>query len=122
MAAEKEQTQSPSEKIALYDKLIATNSQVERKGANMPYTSINGNMFSFLSKDGSLGLRLSKEDRDAFIKKYHATLFEQHGIVLKEYVEVPEEVFNNTKALKKYFDLSYKYVQSLKPKQTKKGK
>ena len=120
MAAKKEQAPVPSEKIALYDKLIATNSEIERKGASMLYTSINGNMFSFLSKDGSLGLRLSKEDRDAFIRKYNAALFEQHGIVLKEYVEVPEELFNNTKALKKYFDLSYKFVQSLKPKPTKK--
>jgi hypothetical protein len=36
----------PPEKIALYDKVVATISHVERKGAANPYTSVNGNMFS----------------------------------------------------------------------------
>ena len=41
-----------------YEKLIATNPNVERKGATMPYTSLNGHMFSFLTKTGTLALRL----------------------------------------------------------------
>ncbi|MFT5265293.1 MAG: hypothetical protein ACI8YQ_004044 [Polaribacter sp.] len=47
----------------LYDKLIAANPAIERKGKSMPYTSVNGHMFSFLSKEGTMGLRLSREDR-----------------------------------------------------------
>jgi len=57
-----------SEKLALYDKLVATNPDVERKGATVPYTSINGHMFSYLSNEGKLALRLSTDLRDAFLK------------------------------------------------------
>jgi hypothetical protein len=38
--------------LALYEKLVATNPGVERKGATMPYTSVNGHMFSLLTKEG----------------------------------------------------------------------
>jgi hypothetical protein len=36
----------PPEKLVLYEKLVATNPDIERKGASVPYTSLNGNMFS----------------------------------------------------------------------------
>lgn len=104
--------------LASFDKLIATIPDVERKGAAMPYTSKNGHMFSFLCNTGKLGLRLPAEDREAFIKKFNAKLCEQHGVVLKEYVEVPDELFKKTGELKKYFALSHAYVTSLKPKPT----
>ena len=42
--------------------------------------------------------------------------------MLKEYVEVPDALLEKTRELKKYFDLSYAYVGSLKPKPTKKKK
>jgi hypothetical protein len=62
-----------------YEKLIATNPKVEPKGATMPYTSLNGHMFSFLTKTGKLALRLPEPERDAFLKKYKTTLCEQQG-------------------------------------------
>ena len=57
------------EHIALYDKLISTAKDVERKGDTMPYTSHNGHMFSFLTKEGPLALRLSKTEIEPFLKK-----------------------------------------------------
>ena len=39
---------------------------------------------------------------------------------MEEYVEVPNALLEKTQELKKYFDLSYAYVASLKPKPTKK--
>ena len=42
-----------ADNLELYEKLVATNPQVERKGKTMPYTSLNGHMFSFLSNDES---------------------------------------------------------------------
>ena len=105
-----------------YERLVATNPKVERKGAAMPYTSVNGHMFSFLTKAGRLALRLPDAERDTFVKKYKARLCEQNGTVLKEYVEVPEALLMKTPELKKFFDLSYAYVVSLKPKPTKKKK
>jgi hypothetical protein len=105
-----------------YEKLIATNPNVERKGATMPYTSLNGHMFSFLTKDGTLALRLPDEARDALLKKYKTKLCEQHGTVMKEYVEVPDALLRKTPELKKFFDISVAYVASLEPKPTKRKK
>ena len=110
------------ENLNRYEKLIAINPKVERKGATMPYTSVNGHMFSFLTKTGRLALRLPEPERDVFLKKYKTTLCEQHGAVLKEYVEVPDSLLTRTQELKKFFDISYAYVAALKPKPTQRKK
>ena len=113
---------APADKVALYERLVATNPHVERKGATMPYTSLNGNMFSFLMKSGRVGLRLPEAEREAFIKKYKTKLVEQYGVVQKEYVEVPDTLLAKTTELKKYFDASFEYVSSLRAKPTTKSK
>jgi len=108
--------------LALYEKLVATNPKVKRKGDTMPYTSLNGHMFSLLTKEGWLALRLPSEAREAFLKKYKTKLCEQYGIVMKEYVQVPDALLKRTQELAEFFDLSYEYVGSLKPKKiTKKA-
>ncbi len=112
----------PAAKLELYEKLVATNPSVERKGATTPYTSLNGHMFSFLTKTGTLALRLPDEERDAFLKKYKTTLCESYGTVMKEYAEVPDALLKKTRELKKFFDLSHAYVGSLKPKPTTRKK
>ncbi|HEY4842978.1 MAG TPA: hypothetical protein VIH78_13485 [Terriglobales bacterium] len=109
---------TPSEKLRLYEKLVATNPNVERKGDTVPYTSLNGHMFSYLSKEGKLALRLPAGEREAFLKKYKAKLCEAYGRVQPEYVEVPDSLLSSTRELKKFFDSSYEYVGSLKPKPT----
>ena len=111
----------PAEKLELYDKLVATLPGVPRKGATVPYTSVNGHMFSYVSKTGTLALRLPAEARDAFLKKYKTTLCKQYGIVQKEYVEVPDALLKKTAELKTYFAMSFAYVSSLKPKPKKKA-
>lgn len=113
---------SYKEKLELYENLVATNPKVERKGDTMPYTSLNGNMFSYLQKTGELALRLPTEEREAFLKKYKTRLCEAYGIVQKEYVVVPEELLKKTAELKKFFDMSFAYAGSLRPKSTKKKK
>lgn len=50
-----------TESSLLYDQLINANPTIERKGKTMPYTSLNGHMFSFLSKEGTMGLRQNRE-------------------------------------------------------------
>ena len=84
--------------------------------------SLNGNMFSLLAKDGVLGFRLSKEDRERFINKYKSGPMIQYGVVLKEYVVVPDQLLNSIKELQKYFELSFAYAKTLKPKPTSKTK
>src|SRR5256885_16339961 len=98
---------APPDKVALYEKLVATNPNVERKGAANPYTSVNGNMFSQLLPSGRLSLRLPEDIRTAFLEEYNTKLVEQYGVVIKEYVEVPDELLEKTNEIKKYFDISY---------------
>jgi TfoX/Sxy family transcriptional regulator of competence genes len=111
-----------AKKLEWYEKLVATNPQVERKGDTMPYTSINGHMFSLLCKSGTLALRLPEEAREAFLKKYKSKLTVQYGAVLKEYVDVPDALLKKTKELQRYFDQSYAYVSSINPKPTRRKK
>ena len=111
-----------TDKRELYEKLVATNPRVERKGATVPYTSLNGNMFSYLSKDGQLALRLPHGEREAFLKKHKTKLCQAYGIVQPEYVVVPDALLASTRELQKYFDASYVYVSSLKPKPSAKKK
>jgi len=111
----------PSAEEVLYDKLIATNPKIERKGDANPYTSLNGNMFTLLHQS-RLAIRLPDDEREKFLKKYKTTLFEAYGTVMKEYVAVPESLVENTQELKKYLDLSYEYAKTLKPKPTTKKK
>jgi hypothetical protein len=112
----------PTDKLALYQKLVATNPNVELQGATVPYTSLNGHMFSYLSKEGKLELRLPPEEREAFLKKYKAKLCQAYGKVQPEYVEVPDSLLATTRELKAFFDRSYEYVKLLKPKAATKKK
>ena len=110
----------PTRTLELYDQLVATNGGLKRKGKTMPYTSLNGHMFSFLTKEGMLALRLPKDDRESFITQFDTELCIQYGRVMKEYVIVPEELLEQTDKLKEYFDISFEYIGSLKPKPSKK--
>jgi len=116
MATQKPKSNIPQEIIDLYAKLVKTNPQVELKGATVPYTSHNGHMFSYLEKDGSMGLRLPADELEKFLKKYNTTLFKSYGIIKKDFATVPDKLLKNTKELKKYFDISFEYVKTLKPK------
>ncbi len=118
----KASSEIPADKLELYEKLVATNPDVDRKGATMPYTSLNGHMFSFLTKEGKLAIRLPSEELEAFCKKYKTKLCQQHGRVMKEYAVVPDALLKKTRELKKFFDISAAYVGSLKPKPTKRKK
>jgi TfoX/Sxy family transcriptional regulator of competence genes len=110
---------APSAAEVLYDKLMATNSKIERKGAANPYTALNGNMFTLLHQS-KLAIRLPEDEREKFLKKYKTRLFEAYGAVMQEYVAVPDALLANTKELQQYLDLSYEYAKTLKPKATTK--
>jgi hypothetical protein len=106
----------PPEKLALYEKLIATNPSIDRKGAVHPYTSLNGHMFTYLDQTGTLGIRLPESELEAFLKKYKTKLFESYGVVKKDWATVPDVLLENTKELAKYLKISHEYVKTLKPK------
>jgi len=121
--AAKKASPIPAEKISQYEKLVTTLPGVERKGADNPYTSLNGNMFTLLhSPEGRLAVRLPEDEREAFLKKYGTKLFEAYGVVMREYVAVPDALLSKPKELQKYFAMSHAYAKTLKPKPTKKKK
>jgi hypothetical protein len=108
--------------LELYEKLVATNPKVERKGDTMPYTSLNGHMFSLFTKENKLTLRLPDAERESFLARYKTTLSTQYGFVMPEYVVVPDTLLARTAELEPFFEMSYAYAGSLRPKPTTKKK
>jgi hypothetical protein len=106
-----------SDQLAHYDRLIATVPDLARKGDNMPYTSVNGHMTSYLD-NGHLVLRLPADERAAFLERYSTTLHAAYGIVQKEYVNVPDELLADLAGLEPWFRAGFAYVAGLKPKPT----
>ena len=109
----------PAERLVQYDRLIALLPGLTRKGSTIPYTSLNGHMFSYLTPTGTLALRLPADLRQEFMDRHGASLQEAYGIVQKEYVSVPSALLADTGALAPYFRAGHDYVAKLKPKATK---
>ena len=97
---------------------MATIQEAQLKGAKMPYTSMNGNMYSYLGENG-VALRLPASAREEFLATYQTTLYHAHGIIQKEYVTVPRDLLAKTDELGPYFQVSFDYAKTLKPKATK---
>jgi hypothetical protein len=114
--ATKKKSGIPAENLQLYEKLLATNPKIERKGDAHPYTSVNGHMFTYLDQTGTMGIRLPDEALQDFLKQYKTTLFESYGVVKKDWATVPAALLKNTKALQKYLEISYEHTKTLKPK------
>jgi len=105
-----------NEKLALYDQLVAKCPRFDRKGKTVPYTSANGHMFSLLNKEGDLGFRYSKQVQEKYIQELGTTIFKSHGAIMKGYVLIPENMFEDLDRLSEYLNESYEYVMALKPK------
>ena len=117
MAKAKKTSAIPAAKLELYEKLIATCPEIERKGDVHPYTSVNGHMFTYLDQTGTLGMRLPKDELAEFLAKYKTSLFVSYGAVKKDWATVPDALLNDTNVLKRYLKSSYNYTRTLKPKQ-----
>jgi hypothetical protein len=107
-----------AEIVAKYDEAVKR-AGLERLGKTMPYTSLNGNMFSYVDKDGSVAIRFSKPDLERLLKDHDAEMMVSYGAVMKEYLKVPEAVVTNSGELLKWMKLSFKYAKTLKAKATK---
>ena len=105
-----------------YDRLLATHPDIERKGKNLLYTSVNGHMFTVFSTGAKLGIRLPKAEREAFLGEFKTTILESYGHNMPEYVTVPDALLEDTRTLEPYLRMSYEYVTSLEPKPTTKPK
>ncbi len=109
-----------SDALERYRKLVADATGEKVRGKANPYTSMNGNMFSFLDKAGALCLRLSDEDRATFIATFKVEPVVQYGAVMKEYVSMPPQVVADPVALRSWFAKCMAYAQTLPAKPTRK--
>ena len=89
------------------------------KGAENPYTSRNGHMFSFLDVDGTMALRLPDDVQDEFLARYKSGPVVQYGSVMQGYVSVPADLLRKTDELRGWFNKSYDWIGTLEPKPTK---
>lgn len=106
----------PEDKLALYKQLIEAHTEIElRGGAKLPYTSLNGNKFSQLTKTGTLGLRMGMTQREAFLAGFDSELLVTYGTVMKEYVAEPDHLPRDSARLLPYLEMSYAYAKTLKP-------
>jgi hypothetical protein len=108
----------PGDALREYEALIATDPAVERKGAKMPYTSANGHMVTFLDETGVACIRLPGGLREEFLARYGATLAEQHGRVMADFVAVPPSLLASTAELRPWFEAANAHAANLKPKAT----
>jgi len=111
----------PPEALTLYKAVVASNPEVEVKGAANPYTSRNGHMFSFLDVEGSMALRLSKEMGEEFMAAYESGPVIQYGSVMNGYVSIPDTLLGDPAQLQEWFNKSHHWIGTLEPKPTKKG-
>jgi TfoX/Sxy family transcriptional regulator of competence genes len=113
-----------AEIIKTFEKIVPVITGVEkRKMFGLPCVFINSNMFMGVHQD-NIVLRLSKSDRESFLKLEGAKAFEpQPGRIMREYVVFPEWIIENesTDILNDWIYKSFEYAASLPPKE-KKGK
>ena len=109
----------PDRQLALYRAVVDAFPEIEMKGASMPYTSLNGHMFSFIKPDGEVALRLPADRLADFIADFATQGTIRHGREMKEYADVTTSLLEDTEALKSHFQCSIDYISSLKPKATK---
>jgi hypothetical protein len=125
MATSKKKTSVPPDKLELYDKLVAATPGIESKSNfGAAYTSINGNMYSMISKHGVVGIRLPEEERLAFLEKYKTAIFRADPAwpPNPEYVAVPDALLSKTATLSRYLKISFDYASTLRPRPTSKKK
>ena len=109
--------QVPADLIARYQAAIDTQPEVELKGAQkLPHTSTNGRMYSSLTKDGRMGLRLPDDEREAFMAEHDAVPFTNYGANIAEHVEVPDALLDQPAVLGEYLERSRQYTESLPSK------
>ncbi len=108
--------------LTLFDRLIASHEGITRKGKSMPYTAVNGNMFTFVDPDDRLCLRLSKTDRADWAETFPADPVLQYGKVMRGYVAVPPELLNDEPTLHVWFARAVTSARALPAKPTTRKK
>lgn len=111
---------APPELVDLFTTALTAFPEAEmRKMFGYPCAFVKGNMATCLFAD-TIMLRLNAADREEFVRKNGAGLFEPvPGRVMKEYASVPRAIQDNSKELQGWLTKSINYASSL-PKKARK--
>lgn len=92
----------------------------KRQMFGCPVYFAKDNMFAGVFEN-DIFIRLSEKDRKNITSEYdEVAQFEPvKGRVMKEYVVLPESLYNDHEKFRELLDLSYNYVSSLPPKKIK---
>lgn len=102
----------------VYEQMVASQPDLEVKGAATRYTSTNGNMFSFVTQEGGIALRLGDDEIATFRAKYGTGPVVQHGATMRGYVLVPATLLTKRAELAKWFAASVAHARTLPAKPT----
>jgi hypothetical protein len=114
----KAETTTDPKVLAAFDAMIGAVPGVTRKGAAMPYVSVNGNMYGMISKADVIGIRLGKDDLAAFMAAGGVPFEGTPGFINNEYGGVPAALLADSKTLRAWFKKSHAFAAALKPKKT----
>jgi len=123
MPSAKKQTSVPPDRLALYQRLLASVPEIEEKSNfGSAYTAVNGNMYSMISKYGVVGMWLPEDVRAGFIERFGARMYQADPAwpVSKKLVAVPDDLLEDTGTLRPYMEASYRFALTLRPKPTTK--
>jgi len=111
------------ELIEHLDETMGSYDAQKRKMFGCPVYFVNRNMFCGVHQD-SIFMRLSEEDRKKIQEEFdEAQIFEpMEGRKMKEYMAVPEAVYDDPETFTTWLKRSFDYVSSLPPKPEKKRK
>jgi TfoX/Sxy family transcriptional regulator of competence genes len=111
---------APDSLVRLFEKAMEALPQAKvRKMFGYPAAFVNDQMFAGLYQD-SIFLRLGVNDRARFLKIAGSSVFEpMRGRPMREYVVVPESVFNSGRTFHTWLLMSLSYARNLPPKTSK---
>ena len=101
-----------------FEAMVATQPGIAVKGAKSRYTSMNGNMFAFVTSNDSIALRFGDDEREAFMAKHKTGPVIEYGATMRGYVEVPPALLKRKKELAKYFAACVAHAKTLPAKPT----
>ena len=106
----------PATALDRYRTVVDAFGRCEVKGAKNPYTSRHGHMFSFLTPDGGMALRLPDDRIEAFFEAYDSGPVSQYGKTMRGYVSIPEDLFSSPDRLLPWLEAAWKWIGTLPPK------
>lgn len=109
--------EGPHQALEAYRSVVeGSRSGTEVKGAKNPYTSRNGHMFSFLTAEGIMALRLSDELTSEFRSIHESGDVVQYGATMRGYSSVPADLMSQSDELTAWFDRSWEWIGTLPAK------